>query len=203
MISLLRPWRLTRNQYGRAIYERLARSGVRFATLELHSRDHGGPSVLDRSLPSNVTIAVDRTGGTDLSDRPGALRDEDRVVRARADGSVVGRVFVSHARPVFVPPIEAPIVVDGAYLWRLAVSRPHRRRGIATALIARAVAAMSENGVTPAHALIAVDNVPSKRTFDAVGFESRGTIVYGRVGPWKRHRVRGCRSSIRIGEPAN
>jgi len=183
-------WRLTRNRYGRRLYDRLARIGVRFATLEIYSRPLDGATYEHGSLPAGVRVAVDRADGVQSVDPPAAVRGDDRVVTARLDGSIVGRVFVTHGRSVFVPPLEADIDPDGAYCWRLAVSRAHRRRGIATALLARAVSVASETGANAAHALIAVDNVPSKRAFAACGFDSRGVITHGRIGPWKRRRLR-------------
>jgi GNAT superfamily N-acetyltransferase len=171
------------------VYEWLARLGIRFATLEIYVREFDNSTIHHRSTPTGVTITVTRVDEVHLSDRPQALREEDIVVRASSGDSVVGRVFVSYERSVFVPPVEASVDFGGAYLWRLAVSRTHRQQGIATALIDRAVNVVDKMEANAAYALIAVDNVPSKRTFATIGFEPRGTITYGRALRWKRRRV--------------
>lgn len=171
------------------IYETLSRFGIRFATLEIHVRDCDDSESPHQSLPTDVMLTVHRIDEVHVPDRPRALREADVVVRAVSGDSVVGRVFVSPARAVYIPPIEAAVEFGGAYLWQLAVSRVHRQRGIATALITRAIDVVDVMEATAAYALIAVDNRPSKRAFANVGFAPRGTITYGRILRWYRRRV--------------
>jgi GNAT superfamily N-acetyltransferase len=57
----------------------------------------------------------------------------------------------------------------------------HRNRGVATALVSRAREWARERGADAVHALVALDNRPSRWTFEANGFEPRHEHVYYRL----------------------
>lgn len=183
-------WRLTRNRYARALYDALGRAGVRVAKMDAYvlPADRTPP---ERS-PGGVAFEVMPASTVDPSEvsTDADLQPEDRVALARVDEAVVGHVVAS-ARPVPVPELGRRAVREGAYLWELFVEPAHRNRGIATALVGRAVAAAREQfGVGEAFALVAVDNYPSRWAFETCGFIAEERITYYRVPGWERRVVR-------------
>jgi ribosomal protein S18 acetylase RimI-like enzyme len=75
---------------------------------------------------------------------------------------------------------------DGAYLWHLYVDPEDRGRGLGSALLARALSFAAEDRVDAAYALVAKDNVPSQRAFEARGFEVVDEVAYYRAFAWER-----------------
>lgn len=198
MVTGLSPrvlvWRLTRNRYARALYDALGAAGVRAAKMDAYvlPADRTPP---ERS-PEGVSFEVMPAATVDPGESPDAddLASDDRVAFARVDDEVAGYVVASD-RPVPVPEVGRRAVRQGAYLWRLFVAPDHREHGIATALVGRAVAAAREQfDVGEAFALVAIDNYPSKRAFEANGFIAEQRITYYRAFGRERRVVSDHRS---------
>lgn len=190
-----RLWRLTRNDYGRALYAALAKRGVKFSPLYVYTRALGGRCTDGDNaseISEEITLETRRGSEFDAVDAVREPEPTDTVVLARIDETTVGYVFCSVSRSVYVHVLDMEVGndADTAYVWQLHVNKPHRQRGIATAMVERAcrVAAQMDD-VTAATALVAVDNTPSKALFETTGFERKALIVYGRVFGWS-HRFR-------------
>jgi GNAT superfamily N-acetyltransferase len=195
-------WRLTRNDYAIRLYEALKRLGVTGTRMREWVAPLSDPDVVaayeSRPPPEDVSLSVVDAGTLDPADRADFAdpAPEDAAVLARLDGAddegdvadggrLVGYLFVSE-RPVHVDALERDLTFDGAYVWRVFVDPDHRRRGIATALVARACRLARARGHETAHALIALDNRPSQWTFRACGFAPDRELAYYRVGGWSR-----------------
>ncbi|WP_101294215.1 GNAT family N-acetyltransferase [Halegenticoccus soli] len=191
---MLPLWRLTRNRYGRALYESLERVGVKGARMYEYvagTRRADDERTAARRVDERVELGVfrrdelDATGGAFDELRPGEL-----VVAALDDGTAVGRLFLSVDDDPYVAPLETSMAFEGAYVRRLFVDPDHRGRGIATALVARAVeTAREEFGADRATALVAVDNRPSQWVFEANGFRRRRVHGYYRLFGLRRRTV--------------
>lgn len=184
-------WRLTRTPAGRRVFDALASVGVRFSRLAQFEHALGRP-LPDPAVPDGVSLRVaapETLALTGRMDRP-ELSDRDRVVAAVADGRVVGVQPVTIDRPFRVEPLERTIDFDGAYFWGLYVDSEWRRQGVATGLVARALAFVAdETPRTRVQTLVGVDNAPSKRVLTGVGFERERTRSCYRVFG-VRHRGR-------------
>lgn len=177
-------WRVTRGPLAKALYDRLTSAGVRMGRLDRYVRDAGvsAPELLEESPIDNVVIHRANT------ERPAALAGDpvapdDRILTARLDGRQVGYCVLSD-RPVYVSALDRRLAFRGAYIWRVYVDRDERGRGVGTMLIASAVAAAGTQFETDTvTALVAPDNVPSRRAFRKLGFSRRErytTIGFGR-----------------------
>jgi len=202
---MVRWWRLTRNRYGRTVYEALKRAGLQAAKMDEYV--HEGPPPVARDLPADVRL-VERAGDAlgDLRDGVASLDGpHDVVAEAAADdylvvavadaaggrgpGRPVGYVLASDRR-VYVTELGVERRFDGSYVWRLYVAPEYRRRGVATALVARTVRTAAERfGCERRVALVAADNRPSQWVFEANGFEPERRWSYYRVGPFERRSV--------------
>ncbi len=119
-------------------------------------------------------------------DRP-ELSDRDRIAVAVADDAIVGVQPVTVDRPFYVEPLEQAIEFNGAYFWGLYVTPEWRRRGVATALVARALSFVAnETSQTRVQTLVGIDNTPSKRVLTGVGFERKRTRSYYQVFGFQR-----------------
>jgi ribosomal protein S18 acetylase RimI-like enzyme len=170
--------RLTRHEYSRRLYDQLNNLGIRFAKLDQYVRDLStapDPELLDR-----VDIDCRRAGELDRSEADAFVEPAptDRVVTGHVEGDLVGYLFLSHNRPVYVEALNSEHLFDGAYVWRVFVDPDSRDRGIATALVGRALREAARRGADRVTALVAVDNVPSKRVFAANGFEPEKRVSY-------------------------
>jgi len=179
-------WRVTRHRRVRALYDRLADAGVVLAQLDRFERATTPAAGPPTETPTGVDLGVQRAGDSDadVPDRLAAapLAPADRLVFAWSDGERIGWCVLSD-RSVFVPELQRRHRFDGAYLWRLYVRPSARGRGVGTAVITRAVRAAAE-GLERKRlvALVAPDNVPSRRAFAGLGFE-----------PTERFTTAGCR----------
>lgn len=168
-------WRLTRHAAVRRVYDRLAAAGVFLAQLDRVVREAGprpgGADVPTPDPSTGVTVRSAPATGTVPDGLAGAhLAPSDRVVTARRDGRVIGYCCVAD-RPVYVPELRRRLRVPGAYLWKLYVRPGERGHGVGTALIARAVGVAADGLDAPTvEALVAPDNVPSRRAFARLGF---------------------------------
>lgn len=183
-------WRLTRNPYGKRLYESLDAVGLSVAVLQVYRRSLANPAAPDRSdavLRYHEPAAV----GEPFRDAD-ALDRADRVIGAYADGARIGSVLLTLDGPVHVDPLDRQFDPDGAYVWRLYVDPDHRRQGVGRTLVraalwATANVAPSTDAVT---ALVARDNVPSQRVFAAAGFEPERELQYLRLGKFECRRSR-------------
>lgn len=179
-----RLWRLTRNEYGRAVYDALAKRGVTGSLMYAYARSLHGIDGSEHTDPDGIALEARRGHDLDANETPKlafeGLDPTDVVVFARSD-RIVGHVVLSCSRPVYAGAIETAVggASDTAYLWRLHVDPEHRQRGIGTALVDRACREAARTDTMTATALVAVDNVPSRALFETAGFERQALIVYG------------------------
>jgi GNAT superfamily N-acetyltransferase len=191
-------WRLTRNRHARRLYDGLAAVGVTATSMtefEAEATDRDEPEA-DVAGPDDVTFvaapaADDPIAGLDLDlSVPVSLLDGEWAVIARTADRVVGRALVSAGRHPYVEPLRTELSFDGAYVRRVFVDRSRRNEGIATRLVAmtRAVAGAAFAAET-IHALVAADNIPSRRVFVSNGFRSVRRHDYVRVLDLEKRRV--------------
>ncbi|WP_433514999.1 GNAT family N-acetyltransferase [Nonomuraea sp. CA-143628] len=119
---------------------------------------HGGlddvPAVLDFWL-----LAAEGTDRRDSPDKVVALieRDPEALLLAELDGELAGTLIAGW---------------DGwrAHLYRLAVHPSHRRKGIATTLLAAAESRFAAFGAFRADAMVLDDNVSAHGAWSAAGY---------------------------------
>lgn len=184
-------WRLTRSAPARTIYDRLTAAGVTIARLDRFVRPIASTE-RDPRLPESID-GIERHRVRDgvppgLAGEP--LAPEDLVVRARREDRTVGYCLLSD-RPVYVPELGRRLLFPGTYLWRVYVVPDERGRGIGTTLVESAaegaVAEVFDAGSISA--LVAPDNVPSRRAFASAGFTPAER--YTTVGVGERRLTRG------------
>jgi GNAT superfamily N-acetyltransferase len=183
---MVEVWRLVRNPYGRAAYDRLQSAGVT-ATLMTEYR-----SGLPASAAGNDNAVTTDIVPPDRVARIGAptaeLRPEEAVVAALDGDDPVGYLFCSVGETHRIEPLERERTFDGAYVRRVFVSPDHRQRGVATALLSATCEWAADRGARTATALVARDNVPSRRLFEHNGFEAARAHLYIRLGPLRIRR---------------
>lgn len=186
-------WRITRHEFVRGLYQRLDRTGVFLAQLDRFEREAQTP--VDRSsetLPGDIRFDVHTVTETipgPLADAP--LAPTDRVALAHRDGETVGYCCLSN-RPVYVPELHRRLRISGSYLWRLYVTPGERGCGIGSALIAHAIRhTATELDSTTITALVAPDNLPSRKAFQRMGFTpaERFTSIGCGAATWHRQRL--------------
>lgn len=190
-------WRLTRNRYGRALYEALTERGVTATWMSEYVRPLGvgdagpdcsrkGPAVdLTAGGPgAHVSVTVCEPERVKPLGAPvGELVDDERVIAAFDGERPLGYLFVSVDATLRVAVLERSMTFDGAYLRRVYVAPDHRQRGIASALLGAACHLADGAGAERATALVARDNRPSRGLFEKHGFDVRREHRYLRVGP--------------------
>ena len=197
-------WKLTRNPVSRALYDRVSGRGLRFAALELYRRpaDVGSGSDSDPDSPPDRLESP--TARTDADDRALEVTvresvdaealpykaDEadgaDLFVLGRDDGEVIGQVLLTRDE-AYVRELEANLSIDGVYVHRLYVDPDYRNRGIGSRLLAGAIATVRDRwGPRDLYALIADDNLPSRRLFEGRAFAPESRFRYVRLGPLSR-----------------
>lgn len=188
-------WKLTRNRYGRALYDRLRRRGFAAAALDTFRRPvpasdrtpsaDGGPAT--EITVHDATGGEATPGGLDLPYKAGDASAADLVVVAGDCDAPIGQVFLSFDRRIYVEELDREMAFDGPYVWRLYVDPDHRNRGLGSQLLAAAIGhARSRWGPRPLYALIAVDNHPSRRLFESHGFDPGTRWRYVRCGPFEK-----------------
>lgn len=174
VLARLGLWRLTRNPVAKGLYDRLADAGVRFARLDRYEREatlEAGDLVRARTV-DEIRVRRARRGIPDaLAADP--LAPDDFVLTAVRDDRIIGYCCLGN-RPVFVPELERRVAFPGAYVWRVYVDPGERGRGVGTSIVAHAVHVAGTTLAAPTvSALVAPDNVPSRRAFARLGFEPR------------------------------
>lgn len=195
-------WRVVRNRHTRRLYDRLSESGVTVARMveyeadlaDLSHRDGDGDA---GTVPADVSFehgkaTADPIQALDLDFAlPVTFLDEEWVVAATAGGEAVGRALVSAGQRPPVEPLGTGLSFDGAYVRRVYVAPEWRNRGLARRLVGETLPLADQAlGADTAHALIAPDNRPSRRAFEAHGFEPvRHHDYLGLFGrEWRRVR---------------
>ena len=206
MVSL---WRLTRNQYGRTLYELLAQAGITATAMRQYAVDLpnktatevGKPIRADSSSHASVhTWTSESNSQFSIVSRPDAPASLDAplaeklpaetVLTVCENGVARGYLFISVNTTVPIDVLECKLSFNGAYIRRVYVDQAHRNRGVATALITAANRYASARDATQAVALVAIDNRPSQALFETCGFTVRSTRVYARIGPLSiRHQL--------------
>jgi ribosomal protein S18 acetylase RimI-like enzyme len=181
---------MTRHDAVRGLYDRLDAAGVSLAQLDRFERDLSTPApAVD--APAGVTVTVQpATDGYPPALDTAPLAPGDSVVLARREGTTVGWCLLSD-RPVFVPELHRRRHFPGSYLWRLFVRPDARGYGVGTAIVRRAVGHATDSaGVASMTALVAPDNVPSRRAFRSLDFRPRQRYTSLRLAGHTLHRER-------------
>jgi ribosomal protein S18 acetylase RimI-like enzyme len=186
-------WRFTRTETARRVYETLKRHGVTATQMEEYVVESSNADQ-SREPPVDIDIRVlgpptARTH-TETHTAFSELRDDERAVCAFAGDQLVGYLFLGAPNLTYhIHPLESDVEFDGGYIRRVFVAPEARNRGIATALISRAVSESERRGARSVHALIARDNRPSQWAFEACGFSPVRVRSYYRIGSWRRRTV--------------
>jgi len=176
-------WKVTRTLPGRRLFEALAAHGVILSRLEQFRRKLDDPPP-ESTLPDELTLRIGTPEDFTLSGRMARpeLTNQDRIVAAVMADQIIGIQPITLDRPFYVKPLERTLEFDGAYFWGLYVVPEWRRRGVATTLLARALVYVAEESeVSEVATLVGVDNVPSKRVLQRVGFERETLRSYYRL----------------------
>ena len=186
---MLRPWRLTRTDRARAVYEFLAERGVTATWMTEFRRPLATPT--EAAPPAAVDVGPREPAVVEELGAPvEQLLDDERVVAATEDGAPRGYLFLSVDATHHIHPLERELHVEGAYLRRVFVAPEHRGRGVAAALVAAACRAASAEA-DAATALVALDNGPSRALFRGCGFAPARAYRYARAGPLTWRSTRG------------
>ncbi len=184
-------WRLTRHPSARRLYEHLESAGVTFAQLDAFEREAVAPVAGTPDPPDGVVFSA----STVAAGVPDHLEGEpiapgDYVVRAKRGDATVGVCCLSD-RPVYVPELRRRISFDGVYLWRLYVDPTERGQGIGTAIVGEAIEVTATTiGADRLVALVAPDNLPSRRAFRTFDFCPTERFTSLGCRGYRRHRRR-------------
>jgi len=182
-------WRVTRNRYGRAVYDALTDAGITATVMTEYVRSlTGSPPVGAGDRPYDVE-ASDPGRVAPLDAPTHELRADETALAAVEDGVPLGYLFCSVDASLEIHPLERRLSFDGAYVRRVYVDPDHRQRGVGTALVAGACRRAADRGADRASALVALDNRPSRSLFERLGFEPRRDRRYVRVGPLSARSV--------------
>ncbi len=178
---MLQLWRLTRNPLAKRLHTTLDAAGVTVSVLQVFTRTldiHPNPAPDNCSLRSLDPTTVD--GSFRDAD---ALDRADCVVSAEIDGTRIGSVLLTVDESVYVDALHREFDPNGAYIWRLYVAPESRGRNLGRTLVREALRVASETNppVEQASALVAPDNLPSQRVFEAVGFQRKRELRYLRI----------------------
>lgn len=182
-------WRLTRNRYGRLLYDSLTAAGLTATWLTEYRADPAAVAA-DAGERRVDTRAVAPSTVAPLDAPVADLGPDETVLAAFADGDPVGYLFHSVDATRHIEPLERDLSFDGGYLRRVFVAPTHRQQGVASALLERACQHACDRGASQVTALVARDNVPSRRLFESHRFEPTRARRYLRVGPFSCRSVR-------------
>ena len=182
-------WRLTRHPAVGRLYDRLERAGAFAAQLDAFERETDTGIAVDPPADIQLSTARADEGLPDhLMGEP--VAPGDTVVRATRQDETVGCCCLSD-RPVYVPELRQRVSFAGTYLWRLFVESSARGCGIGTAIIGGALTAGREAfGRDRLTALIAPDNLPSRRAFARLGFRPVDRFTTVGIRGWRLDRRR-------------
>jgi ribosomal protein S18 acetylase RimI-like enzyme len=183
-------WRLTRNRYGRAVYDTLAKLGVTATSMIEFGVDLDADR--DRSTGNRGGLTVEQCNPDRVAalDPPtGDLTDNEVLIAAFDGGTPLGYLFLSVDERHEIHPLERTLAFDGGYVRRVFVDPTHRNRGVATAMVETALQRARDAGADSVTALVAVDNVPSRSLFERHGFEPTRKRRYVRIGPLSHRSV--------------
>lgn len=186
----MRAWRVTRNRYGRGVYERLKRAGVTATWLTEYATDLDGSGDRERTHPDCSIGVVDPAAVSSLDAPVAELEPDEDVIAATESGTPRGYLFLSVDATHRIAPLERSLSFEGAYVRRVFVAPDHRERGIASALLAAARDRARSLGAERATVLVARDNAPSRALFESHGFVPVRERRYVRVGPFSARSVR-------------
>lgn len=186
-------WRLTRNRYGRAVYDALGRAGITATEMIEYVRPLEGtastPPFDSGDRPCSIErCEPDRVAALDAPTHE--LADGEEIVAAAVDGEARGYLFCSVDATHEIHPLERELAFDGAYVRRVYVDPTHRGQGLASGMLAVACDWAAERGATEATALVAIDNRPSRGLFESHGFTAERKRRYARVGPLSARTTR-------------
>ncbi|WP_435186175.1 GNAT family N-acetyltransferase [Halobellus sp. EA9] len=185
---MTKAWKLSRNRYGRAVYNRLRAMGLTATVMTEYVATLPTTGAADRKTDHAIDV-VDPERVAALDAPRSDLRPNEVVVAAFDGDEPVGYLFCSLDAAHTIRPLERDRSFEGAYIRRVFVDPDRRNRGVATALVAHACRWASDRGAARATALVARDNVPSRRLFEREGFESARTHAYIRLGPFTYYRT--------------
>jgi len=175
--------RLVRNPYARTVYDRLQAAGVTMTWLSEYARSLDEPLGREADC-SSVARSCDPSRVAPIGARVDQLVDGETVIGAFEDGMALGYLFLSVDAVIDIRPLERELAFDDGYIRRVFVAPEHRQRGVAGALLRCACLRASERGASRVTALVARDNVPSRRLFESHGFHGSRDHRYVRIGPW-------------------
>lgn len=182
-------WRLTRHKYVRRFYQRLEKAGAFVTQLDRLDRPTtrlDGTTDVDLDATTIAVVRATERCPEELSDVP--LAPSDRIILARRAGEPVGWCCLSNRR-VYVPELRQRLTFPGSYLWRLHVTPAERGRGIGTAIIRQAVKhSRTKLDAETITALVAPDNLPSRKAFEGLGFAPTERYTSGGCLHWEWHR---------------
>lgn len=179
---MVEAWRLVRNPYGRAVYERLRAAGVTATLMTEYRLTPPDLEAVERNSEiATGIVAPDRVAAVGAP--TAELQSEEVVIAALDRDTPVGYLFCSLDATHAIEPLERSYTFDGAYVRRVFVTPEHRQRGVATALVSAACEWARERGAGSVTALVARDNRPSRRLFEHRGFEPARSHLYIRLGP--------------------
>lgn len=184
-------WRLTRNRYGRAIYDALARIGITATVMYEYQAALDGTR--DPSATGDRSFSIEQCEPAEVAplDAPTyELCGDEVVLGAVGEDGPLGYLFLSIDATHEIHPLERTMTFDGAYVRRVFVDPAHRGEGVASAMLDAACRLANDRGAETATALVALDNRPSRWLFEGRGFSPARAHRYVRVGPIARRSVR-------------
>ena len=131
------------------------------------------PPAIEAALPLDLVDAPAEMAHEPM--RESWIGFEPRVTAAMIDGERVGRIAW-----VLIPYVAERLGAPCMNIWGLGVDEEHRRKGIATALIAHAMRGSHALGARFASVSTQLWNWPAQRTYAALGFVPY-TITVGRT----------------------
>ncbi len=166
-------WKLTRNRYSQFARAKLNQAGFIRMSLLLYRLDledwkpGEGPEVIDGPVPYKIDSYL------------GAI-----VASRLSDGETVGYMHYTSGM-VYVPEVEKKMLMDGQYIYRVLTDPQMRRRGVGKNLMQRTINEIvkeNEGKARYVFAIIAVDNLPSRKLFEGAGFLPIKKLQYTRMG---------------------
>lgn len=193
MVAIEQMWPITRSKYFQFLISCLNLLGLRFGAYSLYVLDGGKRA---RGSPLNLSGPSCEVGNVckKITEGPVCLESQTEegthyVIPYRQEDSVRGSLEASFG-PTYVPELGRSLDLDGMYLQRLTVNVEFRKRGIAKSLIAYSISIPARAGYGDnIYCLVEVDNIPSKKAFEANGFEKLFTLLFIKILKWEHLRL--------------